>query len=102
MLLLAATALEKMHAVPAKVWINISLGILIFVAAIILIRKAAEMNKVLLSVVVFVILTSVGFNWVYVRNEPKFMTPLIDKIAIFFPSAESKARQEKKTQIPGS
>ncbi len=100
MLLLAATALEKMHAVPAKVWINLSLGLLIFIAAIIILRKAAEMNKILLSVIVFVVLTSVGFNWIYARNEPKFLTPIIEKIAAFFPSAEKQAQKEKRTPAP--
>ena len=96
MLLFAATALEKMHDVPTKVWINIGLAILIFIAAIILIRKAAEMNKVLLSVIVFVVITVVGFNWIYSRNEPKFLTPLVEKIAPFFPSASKQAAKEKQ------
>lgn len=95
MLLLAATTLEKLQAVPVKVWLNIGLAILIFIAAIIIIRKAAEMNKVLLSVIIFVIITSVGFNWIYARNEPKFLTPLIEPLAKFFPTAGKKADKEK-------
>jgi hypothetical protein len=95
-LLLAATTLEKMQAVPAKVWINIGIGILVFVVGIILIRKAAGMNKVLLSVIIFVVVTIVGFNWVYSRNEPKFMTPIIEPLADFFPSAAKKADKEKR------
>lgn len=95
-LLLAATTLEKMQAVPAKVWINIGLGILVFVVGIILLRKAAEMNKVLLSVIIFVVVTIVGFNWVYSRNEPKFMTPIIEPLANFFPSAGKQAEKEKR------
>jgi hypothetical protein len=99
MLLLAATALEKMEAVPLKFWLNLGMAIVIFFALVIVIRKAAEMNKVVLSVIIFVMLTSVGFNWIYARNEPKFMTPYIDSVAPFFPSAESKARQEKKVRL---
>jgi len=100
MLMLAATALEKMDAIPIKVWMNLGMAVLILIAAIIIIRKAAEMNKILLSVIIFVVLTSVGFNWIYARNEPKFMTPYINSVAPFFPSAESKVHQEKKTQLP--
>lgn len=96
MLLLAATALEKLHNVPAKVWINFGIGVLIFVGVVILIRKAAEMNKVVLGVVVFVVLTIVGFNWVYSRNEPQFLTPFVEKIAPFFPSASAKAKKADK------
>jgi hypothetical protein len=82
------------------VWINFAMGVLIFIAAVILIRKAAEMNKVLLSVIIFVVVTTVGFNWVYSRNEPKFLTPVIEPIANFFPSAEKKAEKEKRTLTP--
>jgi len=100
MLLLAATALEKMQAVPMKVWINVALFLLIFVVALFIIRKAAEMNKVLLAVIIFVVLSIVGFNWIYSRNEPKFLTPIIDPIAKFFPTAEKQAEKEKKPLLP--
>jgi uncharacterized membrane protein len=96
MLLLAATTFEKLQAVPAKVWLNLGMAVLIFIAAIIVLRKAAEMNKVVLSAIIFVILTSVGFNWVYARNEPSFMTPIIEPLAKFFPSAGKQAEKEKR------
>ncbi len=101
-LLFAATTttLEKMQAVPMKVWVNIGMAIVIFIAAIVLIKKAADMNKVVLSAIIFIILTSVGFNWVYARNEPKFMTPFIDPIAKFFPSAEKQVQKEKRATTP--
>lgn len=100
MLLLAATALEKMQDVPAKVWLNFAIGILIFFAAVIIIRKAAEMNKVLLGAVIFVALSTISFNWVYSRNEPKFLTPLIEPLADFFPTVEKKAQKEKRAPAP--
>ncbi|HEY8932891.1 MAG TPA: hypothetical protein VIM44_06240 [Rariglobus sp.] len=100
MLLLAATALEKMQSVPMKVWGNVALFLLIFVVAIFIIRKAAEMNKVLLAVIVFVVGSIVCLNWIYARNEPKFLTPIIDPIAKFFPSAEKQAAKEKKMLQP--
>lgn len=96
MLLLAVTTLEKIQATPAKVWINFAMGILIFFAAVIVIRKAAEINKVLLSVIIFVVVSTVGFNWVYSRNEPKFLTPIIEPLANFFPTAEKRADKEKR------
>lgn len=96
MLVLAATALEKLQAVPAKLWLNVVVGLLVFIALVIVVRKAAEMNKVVLGVIVFVVLSCVGLNWIYARNEPAFMTPFIERLATFFPSAEKKAQQESK------
>jgi len=83
-----------------KVWINVALFLLIFVVALFIIRKAAEMNKVLLAVIIFVVMSIVGFNWIYSRNEPKFLTPIIDPIAKFFPTAEKQAEKEKKPLLP--
>ena len=45
------------------------------------------MNKFVLFAVIVVVVMVVGFTWVYERNEPKFMTPFIDSIAPFFPTA---------------
>ena len=99
MLLLAATTLEKIHAVPLKIWTNLGLGVLVLIAGIFVIRKAAQMNKILLSVIIFVALSCVGFNWIYARNEPAFLTPIIEKLAGFFPSAQKQSQHAKK--IPG-
>ena len=49
-----------------------------------------------LATIIFIVLTSVGFNWIYARNEPKFLTPYIDPIAQFFPTMEKKAEKEKR------
>ena len=100
LLLIAATTLEKIQAVPPKVWFNIGMAILIFIAVIIVLRKAAEMNKVVLSAIILVIISSVGFNWIYARNEPAFMTPIIEPIAKFFPSVGKQAEREKRAPNP--
>jgi amino acid transporter len=99
-LLLAATTLEKLQDVPMKVWVNFGMFIFIFIAAIFIIRKAAEMNKVVLSVIIFVVISCVGLNWVYARNEPKFLTPIIEPLANFFPTAGKQAEKEKRSVIP--
>ena len=94
--LFAATTLEKIHEVPRQVWLNIGLGVLLFVAAVLVLRAVAQMNKIILCILVCVVLTVVGFNWVYSRNEPAFLTPVIDKIAPFFPSSVGTVQKVKK------
>jgi hypothetical protein len=46
------------------------------------------MNKLVLALIVFVVGGVLGFTWIYERNEPAFMTPIIDPIANsgFFPT----------------
>ena len=42
----------------------------------------------------------VGFNWIYERNEPAFLTPIVEKIAPFFPAKDSYGAKQK-TQPKG-
>jgi len=96
MILFAATTLEKLNEVPRQVWLNIGLGVLIFIVGFMVLRAVAQMNKIILCILVAVGLTLVGFNWVYSRNEPKFLTPVIDKIAPFFPSGAATSPKANK------
>ncbi|MFI5357093.1 MAG: hypothetical protein ACHQ4G_07145 [Opitutales bacterium] len=86
MLCLALTTAEKLQRVPVEFWLKLVMIIAIFVLAIVLIRGISQMNKVLLTVLIFVLVVSVGFNWIYERNEPAFLTPFISDIARFFPT----------------
>jgi len=87
MLLLAVTAVEKLKTLPPDVWLKIGIGVAVFIAAIFLFRRIMKMNKIIGGIIVFVVGTVVFFSWVYNRNEPKFLTPIVEKIAPFFPSA---------------
>lgn len=96
MLLLAATALEKLQTLKPDVWMKIGVVVGGFIVAILLWRRIMKMNKVIAGVIVFVVTTVVFFSWVYNRNEPKFLTPLVNRIAPFFPSAgEYETKQQQ-------
>ena len=56
--------------------------------------------KIIAAVIVFVVCTVVFFSWVYNRNEPPFMTPLVQRIAPFFPSAGSYQSKQATTPKP--
>ncbi len=95
MLPLAATTAEKLQKIPVAFWINLGLAVLIIIAVVIVLRKLAGANKVVLAVLSLIFVSVIGFNWVYERNEPKFLTPIVDKLAGFFPSkAGYKAKQQ--------
>lgn len=36
--------------------------------------------------IILVSTTTVGFQWIWERNEPRFLTPYVNLIAPFFPS----------------
>ena len=86
MLFFAVTTLEKLKQVPRQFWINAAIVVLGLVAVVIVLRKIKEMNKIVLGIILAIVFVLVGFNWIYERNEPKFLTPFVDLIAPFFPS----------------
>ena len=58
-------------------------------AVVIALRKLAKVNKVILSIVVLVVVSIVGFNWIDERNEPKWATPAVNWLANYFPTKEA-------------
>ncbi len=86
MLFLAASALEKAAQLPKSFWVNVVMALGGLLVGIILFQHAARMNKLVLTLIIFLLVTVVGFQWVYERNEPRFMTPTINQIAPYFPS----------------
>ena len=83
---LATTAAQKFEAVPMAFWLNLLIAVGAVVLVVMLVRHAARMNKVVLSLAVFLFLSIVCFNWVYERNEPRVLTPIVNKIAPFLPN----------------
>ncbi|MDI1319877.1 MAG: hypothetical protein PSW75_06735 [bacterium] len=100
MLLLAVTAVDQMKTLPPDVWLKIAIVIGGFIVAILVFRKIMKMNKVIGGIVVFVAATVIFFSWVYNRNEPKFLTPLVDRIAPFFPSAGAYNAKQQTAPKP--
>ena len=100
MLLFAVTAVEKMKTMPPVVWLKIAIAIAALVIAVFVFRKVMRMNKIIAGVVVFVVCTDVFFSWVYNRNESRFLTPLMDRIAPFFPSAGAYNAKQQTAPKP--
>jgi len=95
MLLFAVSAIEKAQSMKPEVWLKIGIAVVAVVAAVILYRRIMRVNKVIAGVVIFVVCTVVFFSWVYNRNEPKFLTPIVEKIAPFFPSAGAYSSKQE-------
>jgi len=86
MLPIAMTTLEKLQLVPTRFWINVIIIVSVGIIAIFLVRHAAEMNRRTLSFIVILVVTTVGFQWIYERNEPAVLTPLVSQVAKYLPS----------------
>jgi EamA domain-containing membrane protein RarD len=86
MLFFAVSALAKLQNLPRKNLVNLGLAVLVIIVAVVLIKEAARINRFVLFMIIALTVIVVGFSWVYERNEPKFLTPVVDTIAPFFPS----------------
>jgi glucan phosphoethanolaminetransferase (alkaline phosphatase superfamily) len=98
--LIAITALDKLKTLPPDVWLKIVIAVAAVIVAVLVFRRVMKMNKIIASVIVFVVVTVVFFSWVYNRNEPKFLTPLVEKIAPFFPTAGSYNAKQQTAPKP--
>jgi glucan phosphoethanolaminetransferase (alkaline phosphatase superfamily) len=96
----ATSAVDSMKQIPPATWFKLGIGLAAFVVAIIILRKIARMNKIVLGVIVFVVVSVVFFSWVYNRNEPKWLTPVVERIAPFFPSAGSYSQKQQSNPKP--
>lgn len=92
-LVLAVTALKSqtnvidhLRQIPLEFWWKMGLGILAIIAVVHVLRKIAGMNRLLLAFGVFLAVATVGFHWIYERNEPAWATPAVQLVAGFFPS----------------
>ena len=81
-----STAADRLRQIPMEFWMKVGLGILIIFGTVILIRKVAQVNKIVLAVVSGLVLTIVGFSWIYERNEPSWATPAVKFLSGFFPT----------------
>jgi len=90
---LAAAAAQssggRLDQVPTEFWLKLLLGIAVLVGVVIVLRKLAKVNKVLLAIGVMLVLSFVGFSWIYERNEPAWATPVVQWLAHYFPSKET-------------
>lgn len=91
--------MERLQQIPPAFWGKVGIGIAAVIIIFIIIQKVLNVNKFLLGGVVFISMGLIWFNWIYHRTEPKFLTPIVDKIAPFFPSAG--AYETKQTTMPG-
>ena len=84
---IAALDMSKVtEKLPPDFWMKTGIFVLIVVAIVLAVRFFQNTNKIFLSLGIAVVVGIVFFSWVYNRNEPAFLTPLIEPLAQFFPS----------------
>jgi hypothetical protein len=76
----------RLATVPMNFWVVLAMAVAAIIAVVLVLRRLAQTNKALLSIVALVFVSVVGFSWIYERNEPTWATPAVSFLAGFFPT----------------
>lgn len=99
--LAAATSfLDDIKHVPKETWINIAICVLAVVVVVRLWGALKKFNDFAPYMVALAAGAVIFFYWVYERQEPRFLSPMVDKIAPFFPSNVDPRKVQEKNR-PG-
>lgn len=82
----ASSTSDRLRQIPMEFWWKMAVGIAGLVLLVVVLRKVAKMNKVVLTIGVLLVLSFVGFNWIYERNEPDWASPAVSWLSGFFPT----------------
>jgi flagellar motor component MotA len=93
------TTMDKLKAIPPQFWLMLAAVIGGIMVITLIIRHLVRANKIMLTIGSCLVMVLVAFNWVYKRNEPKFLTPLVDKVAPFFPSQGDYAGKQANQTV---
>ena len=84
---------EKLKHIPSQSWLNLGLCVL---AVVIIVRMWRTLRKIN-EFVPWIVSVIAGFMilsyWTYNRTEPRFLTPVVEKLTIFLPT-KSKHEQD--------
>jgi drug/metabolite transporter (DMT)-like permease len=95
--LAATTTLDKLQKIPPAFWLKLLGAVAAVILVVVIFRKVLKINKFVLGGIVFIGGGLIFFNWIYNRTEPAFLTPLVNRIAPFFPAAGSYNATQAKT-----
>lgn len=88
---LAATKLTEM--LPESDWLRFGVLLLALLAVLQIARLVGRTNRTFLFVVVGMGSVMLFANWVRYRNEPTFLTPVVEAVAPYFPTKLREAPQ---------
>jgi preprotein translocase subunit Sec61beta len=94
------TTLQKLQKIPPAFWLKVGIAVAAVIVIFIVLRSVLKINKFVLGGASFIAAGLIWFNWIYHRNEPKFLTPLVDRIAPFFPAAGAYETKQAGTVLP--
>jgi hypothetical protein len=75
---------ENLAGRPVEFWVRALLIIVGLFVLFWILEKLFKTSRLILSIALLVVIVMIGYNWIHHRNEPAFMTPVIDLLAPVF------------------
>ena len=82
---LASVALDRIADVPAQLWLILIAAVAVLVIGLKMLSWAFRVWRLLTIIVTVVSFSIVFANWCYNRNEPRWATPLVGRLAEWLP-----------------
>ena len=80
------SAWDQLKSIPKETWINIGICVVTVIGIMKAWKALKKVNEFVPYIVAVLAALVIFFYWVYERSEPSFLTPVVDKLAPFFPS----------------
>ena len=86
---LAALQMSKVtEKLPPDFLMKTGIFLLIVLVIVIAVKIYQGSNKIFLSIFLCAVFGVICFSWIYNRNEPAFLTPIIEPLSQFFPTKD--------------
>ena len=99
LLAVTSSTWEKVHRIPTQTWINLGICVLAVLVVVRVWRALKRFNDYAPWLVTAVAASTIMGYWTYERTEPRFLTPVVDRLVMFLPTkAKHQADLEKLRQ----
>jgi hypothetical protein len=80
------TITKMTSRLPESEWLRFGILLLVLLAVLQVVRLVSRINRSLVTTVFIIGTIGLFASWVHNRNEPEFLTPVVEAVAPFFPT----------------
>ncbi len=88
----ASSVADQLRNVPKQTWLNLAICVFAVIIVVRLWKGLKKLNDYAPWFAAALAGSFILFYWVYERNEPEFMTPVVEKLSFFMPT---KGKQQQ-------
>jgi hypothetical protein len=82
----ASSTWENFRRIPTQTWLNLGICVLAVMLVVRMWRALKKFNDYAPWFAVGLCATTIMSYWTYERTEPRFLTPVVDRLTVFLPT----------------